>query len=58
MANKVRLVGGTDYAGRIEVCSNISDDTMVWGTICDIGWNESDARAVCHQLGHMEPSKE
>ena len=43
----VRLVGGnSSREGRVEVCIN-----DVWGTICDFGWSEDDAKVVCGQLG-------
>ena len=43
----VRLVGGKHSAvGRVEVCK---DNT--WGTICDLGWNDLDARAACMSAG-------
>ena len=44
----VRLVGG-EYPseGRVEICLN-----NAYGTICDVGWTNEDARVICRQLGY------
>ena len=41
----VRLRGGTQFSGRVEVCAN-----GTWGTICARGWDFRDAQVVCNQL--------
>ena len=43
----IRLVeGSSTLEGRVEICLN-----NVWGTVCDQGWDKSDATVVCRQLG-------
>ena len=45
----VRLQGGTDYEGRVEVWYDSQ-----WNTVCDDFWSLVDARIVCQQLGYRD----
>ena len=46
----LRLADGViDNEGRVEVCVN-----GVWGSVCDQGFDKTDAHVVCQQLGHPE----
>ena len=46
----IRLADGIiENEGRVEVCVD-----GVWGTICDQGWDKTDAHVVCTQMGHPE----
>ena len=48
----VRLQGGTQIQGRVEVCVN-----RTWGTICSDFWDNADASVVCTQLGYSQYGK-
>ncbi|XP_078332359.1 uncharacterized protein LOC144625438 isoform X3 [Crassostrea virginica] len=48
-SSSIRLVGGSsDFNGRIEVRL---DGSGSWGTVCDDGFSEEDARVACRELG-------
>ena len=46
----IQLVDGIiENEGRVEICAN-----GVWGSICDDGWDATDAHIVCTQQGHPD----
>ena len=47
LGTKVRLQNGANPSeGRVEILHNSQ-----WGTICNHGFDESDARVICRMLG-------
>ena len=42
----VRLMGGNDTAGRVEIFYNGQ-----WGSICDDHWTSNEASVICRELG-------
>ena len=48
----IRLQGGTATEGRVEICNN-----NLWGTVCEDGWDNTDVRVACFQLGLPSSSK-
>ena len=48
----VRLMNGSELAGRLEVCFK-----GLWGTVCgDQHWNHLHASVICKQLGFTNNS--
>ncbi|KAH9510231.1 Deleted in malignant brain tumors 1 protein [Bulinus truncatus] len=47
--------GGDKFQGTVEVFYNNRWGT-VWGTVCDNGWTNSEARVVCSMLGYNRDS--
>ena len=52
MDGSIRLQGGTNVEGRVEVCIH-----SVWRTVCSDSWDNRDAAVACAQLGFSSPSK-
>ena len=48
----IRLEGGTATEGRVEICNN-----DIWGTVCENGWDNTDVRVACQQLGLLSSSE-
>ena len=45
---ELRLVNGDGNSnGRVETCLG-----GIWGTICNIGWDDEDAASICQSLGY------
>ncbi|KAH3861499.1 hypothetical protein DPMN_024429 [Dreissena polymorpha] len=49
----MRLVGGTNYSGRVEI-----EYEGIWGTICDRGFDINDAKVICRMKGFNTESIE
>lgn len=48
LEDDVSVVGVSTY-GRVEICIN-----QQWGTVCDDGWDMSEAIVTCRQLGPFD----
>ena len=49
----LRLAEGTvESEGRVEVCYDNQ-----WGTVCNIGWDNTDATVVCRQMGFISSGR-
>ena len=44
----VRLVGGNEYSGRVEICLG-----GVWGSLCrSFSWQDNTAQVICRMIGY------
>ena len=49
---EIRLRGGTEKEGRVEMCLN-----NTWGTLCSNSWSDTEVAVACQQLGHASSCK-
>ena len=53
LSGRLRLQGGTEYAGRLEVCwNNNGKSRYQWMTVCDSRWGRRETIAACNQLNY------
>ena len=50
--NDVRLTGGSNNSGTVEICIN-----QYWSTVCHQGFDKEDASVVCAALGFQKYGK-
>ena len=49
---EIRLAGGNESFGRVEICAD-----GMFGSVCDDEWDDRDAQVVCNQLGFLDRCK-